>query len=180
MGSRMTHARARLLRLFGVSPVPPGATLGRGVFIGSGVMLDQLHGPSLTIDDEATLVQGCSILCHDASSNRRLKATYVAPVHIGRRAFIGANAVVLPGVTVGDDAVVAAGAVVTHDVAAGTVVGGCPARQIGTTADLDERRRLQMASLPNVRESVWRSNGTASIDADVRRGSAYFIVKDDA
>lgn len=51
-----------------------------------------------------------------------------APVHIGKGAWIGANATILPGVTVGDGAVVAAASVVTRDVPAGTVVVGSPAR----------------------------------------------------
>lgn len=53
-----------------------------------------------------------------------------APVVVGRDVWIGANAVVLPGVTIGDDSVVAAGAVVTKDVPAGVIVGGVPARRI--------------------------------------------------
>jgi maltose O-acetyltransferase len=180
MRTKLLLVRAILMRLIGLSPVPAGASIGRGVFIGTGVMLDQLHGPSLTIDDEATLVQGCSVLCHDASSNRRLGATFVSPVHIGRRAFVGAGSLVLPGVTIGDDAIVAAGAVVTQDVDAGTVVAGSPARTIGRTAELDERRSLLMASLPTLRESAWRASGVASIDAEVRQGSAYVIMRDDA
>ncbi len=51
-------------------------------------------------------------------------------IHIKRNAWIGARAVILPGVTVGENAVVAAGAVVTKDVQANTVVGGNPARVI--------------------------------------------------
>ena len=52
------------------------------------------------------------------------------PVHICRNAWIGAGATILPGVTVGKNAVVAAGAVVTKDVAPNTIVGGNPARLI--------------------------------------------------
>ena len=53
-----------------------------------------------------------------------------APIRIGRRVWIGASATVLPGVTIGDGAVVAAGAVVNRDVPENTVVGGVPARII--------------------------------------------------
>ena len=49
---------------------------------------------------------------------------------VGRKAWIGAGATVLPGVTVGENAIVAAGAVVTGDVPANAIVGGVPARVI--------------------------------------------------
>ena len=56
-----------------------------------------------------------------------------APVHIGRDVWIGAQSTIMAGVTIGDDAIVGAGAVVTRDVAPGTTVVGVPARP--TTAD---------------------------------------------
>lgn len=55
-----------------------------------------------------------------------------APVHIGADVWMGANCTVLPGVTIGDGAIIAAGAVVTKDVAPNTVVGGVPARVLKT------------------------------------------------
>jgi acetyltransferase-like isoleucine patch superfamily enzyme len=55
----------------------------------------------------------------------------VAPVDIGDDVWIGRGALVLPGVTIGDGAVVAAGAVVTKDVPAGSVVAGVPAKVVG-------------------------------------------------
>ena len=58
------------------------------------------------------------------------KSTYPAPIVLGRNVWVGSNATILQGVTIGDNAVIAAGAVVTKDVAAGTVVGGVPARFI--------------------------------------------------
>ena len=53
-----------------------------------------------------------------------------APIRIGKNVWIGSRSTVLPGVTIGDGAVVAAGAVVTKDVPPNTVVGGVPAREI--------------------------------------------------
>lgn len=55
---------------------------------------------------------------------------HVAPVSLGKNVWIGSGAMILPGVSIGDNAVVAAGSVVTKDVAAGTVVAGNPARFI--------------------------------------------------
>jgi len=52
------------------------------------------------------------------------------PVRVGRRAWLSARSIILPGVTIGEGAVVAAGAVVTRDVGAFRVVGGIPAKEI--------------------------------------------------
>lgn len=62
------------------------------------------------------------ILTHDMARGLYLNT------RIGRRCFIGQSAIILPGITIGDGAVVAAGSVVTRDVPAGAVVGGNPAR----------------------------------------------------
>ena len=51
-----------------------------------------------------------------------------SPVHIGRNVWIGSHATILPGVSIGDNAVVAAGAVVTKDVEPNSIVGGVPAK----------------------------------------------------
>ena len=56
------------------------------------------------------------------------KSTYPAPIVLGRNVWVGSNATILQGVTIGDNAVVAAGAVVAKDVEANTIVGGVPAR----------------------------------------------------
>lgn len=60
------------------------------------------------------------------------KPTRITPVNIGNNVWIGHRAIILPGVTIGDHAVVGAGAVVTRDVASRTVVAGVPARTVST------------------------------------------------
>lgn len=85
----------------------------------------------IRIGSNAVVSEG-AFLCtasHDIrSSTFELKT---APIAVGDMAWIGARAIVLPGVTIGTGAVIAAGAVVTKDVAPWTVVGGNPAREIG-------------------------------------------------
>ena len=85
------------------------------------------------IDDGALIGHGVVLatLNHDLDPEKR-QQLHPAPIRIGKRVWIGANATVLPGVTIGDNAVVAAGAVVTKDVPADTIVGGVPAKQIST------------------------------------------------
>lgn len=84
-----------------------------------------------------TLGDGCQIghnvvfatLNHDVNPAMR-SYTYPAPIVLGRKVWVGSNATILPGVTIGDNSIVAAGAVVTKDVPANTIVGGVPARRI--------------------------------------------------
>lgn len=66
------------------------------------------------------------------------------PVHIHRRALIGAGAILLPGIEVGEGAVVAAGAIVTHNVEPYTIVMGQPARRVGV---VDTQAQVQMLKL---------------------------------
>ena len=97
-------------------------------------------GP-VCIGNHVNLAQGITItaLNHnfsDATKRIDEQGITTKPVVIKDDVWIGANAVVLPGVTIGSHAVVAAGAVVTHDVSDNTVVGGVPAKVISTTPEL--------------------------------------------
>ena len=102
-------------------------TIGRGVFINACCHF-QDHGG-------VTLGDGCLIghnvvfatLNHGLAPDDRGKM-YPAPIHLGKNVWVGSNSTILRGVTVGDNAVIAAGSVVTKDVEAGTVVAGVPAR----------------------------------------------------
>jgi len=62
------------------------------------------------------------------AAQRRDGLEFSRPVRIGRNVWIGGGAIILPGVTIGDDAIVGAGSVVTRDVPAGATVVGNPAR----------------------------------------------------
>lgn len=104
-------------------------TVGKNVFINADCKLQDQGG--ITIDDGALIGHGVVLatLNHDMDPEKR-QQLHPAPIHIGKRVWIGANATVTSGVTIGDNSVVAAGAVVTKDVPANTVVGGVPARKI--------------------------------------------------
>ncbi|WES63838.1 DapH/DapD/GlmU-related protein [Microbacter sp. GSS18] len=104
-------------------------TFGRGVFVNMGCKFQDQGG--ITIGDGALIGHNVVIatINHPLDPDRRAD-NVPSPVVIGDKVWIGSNAVILPGVTVGDGAVVAAAAVVTKDVPAGVVVAGVPARVI--------------------------------------------------
>lgn len=109
-------------------------TLGQRVFINSGCSFQDQGG--ITIGDDS-LIGHNSVLAtlnHGMEPDRRADM-HPAPIIIGRNVWIGSNVTVLPGITIGDDAVVAAAAVVTRDVPAGAVVVGSPAHVVRTVGD---------------------------------------------
>lgn len=136
------EVRALLSELFGkpVDPTlrvfPPFYTdFGKNITIGKHVFINacchfQDHGG-------VTLGDGCQIghnvvfatLNHGIAPTDR-ENTYPASIVLGKNVWVGSNATILQGVTIGDNAVVAAGAVVTKDVPANTIVGGVPAKVI--------------------------------------------------
>ncbi len=83
----------------------------------------------ITIEDEALIAANVQLISNNHDLQNRNIIT-CKPVRICRRAWIGAGSTILPGVTVGENAVVGAGSVVTHDVAPNTIVAGNPAKFI--------------------------------------------------
>ncbi len=106
-------------------------TIGKDVFINSGCHFQDQGG--IEIGDGALIGHNVVLatINHDLNPKENRKNHYAA-IKIGAHVWIGSNATILPGVTIGDYAVVAAGAVVTRDVPAMTVVGGVPARVLKT------------------------------------------------
>lgn len=103
--------------------------IGKNVFINFDCTFLDLGG--ITIEDNVMLAPKVSLLSegHPLFANDRQSLT-AGKIHIKKNAWIGAGAIILQGVTIGENAVVAAGAVVSRDVAANTVVGGIPARHL--------------------------------------------------
>ena len=99
--------------------------VGNRVTVKSGVQL----WDGLTIEDDVCVGPNVTF-CNDARPRSRNKDFKILPTVVCRGASIGANATILPGLTIGEGSMVGAGAVVTKDVAAGAVVVGNPARPI--------------------------------------------------
>jgi acetyltransferase-like isoleucine patch superfamily enzyme len=111
-----------------------GVNIGRNVFIGTDVLLDPVRPDLIYLEDYVSLAGRNSILTHsDPTKPIRdlgmLDAEF-APVIVKRGAWIAIGAMILPGVTIGENAIVAAGAVVTKDIPANAIAGGIPAKVI--------------------------------------------------
>jgi maltose O-acetyltransferase len=140
-----TDARAPILaELFG--SIGPGSAIRAPVYVDYGVHVR--IGRDVFLNYGCTLLDVCEIRIGDGTQIGPMVQLLAAdhprdpqvrtaglengkPVHIGANVWIGGGALILPGVTVGDDAIIGAGAVVTRDVAAGTTVAGNPARPLG-------------------------------------------------
>lgn len=104
--------------------------VGRNVFINQGCRLDDIGG--IEIGDDVMIGPGARLISagHPLDPARRRRQVTAAPIVVGRNVWIGAGATILQGVTIGDDAVVAAGAVVARDVPPAVLVAGVPARVV--------------------------------------------------
>lgn len=105
--------------------------IGKNVFINFDCVFLDLGG--ITIEDNVLIAPKVSLLTegHPISIEDR-HSLIPKPIHIKKNAWIGANATILQGVTVGENAIVAAGSVVSKDVPDNTIVGGIPAKIIKT------------------------------------------------
>ncbi len=105
--------------------------IGAGVYLNAGCVV--LDSAPVEIGAHSMLGPGVHIYCadhHRETEKRRAGIERALPVTIGRDVWIGGGAILLPGVTIGDEAIVAAGAVVRRDVPPGGRVAGVPARAL--------------------------------------------------
>lgn len=114
-----------------------GAKVGKNVFIGDHVIIDLNHANLISLDDFAHITGGCRLLCHQrdltnykVGDNAAECGYKLGKIHIGKGCMIGMTTMIMPGVTIGDGAIVGAGSLVTKDVPAWTIATGRPARVV--------------------------------------------------
>ena len=117
---RIVRARIWFLNRFWKMNIHPTAVLSMTA------KLDKTNPAGIHIGEWTYVAFGASILSHDMIRRLRLDT------HIGRNCFIGARSIIMPGISIGDGSVVAAGAVVTRDVPPATIVAGNPAVTLRT------------------------------------------------
>lgn len=114
-----------------------GCHVGKGCFIGDNVHFDSGHADMITLEDNVSIAGGSRLLCHQRDfsdycvGDDYMKLGYtLKPIVLKKGCLIGMESFVMPGVTVGEGAIVGAGSMVTKDVPAWTVAIGRPAKVV--------------------------------------------------
>jgi acetyltransferase-like isoleucine patch superfamily enzyme len=113
--------------------------LGERVFINTGATIVATH--SIVVGDDCLIGDLVAIFDSDYHPLEPSRPTRIAPVRLGANVWVGRSATILPGVTIGNHAVIAAGSIVTEDVPAKMLVAGAPARPIRSLTIPDGWRR---------------------------------------
>ncbi len=114
-----------------------GTKIGKNVGIAQGVFIEESRPSLVTIEDGVNIGPRAIIVAHDSAYHCIDSDIPIlsGKVIIKKSAYIGAGAIILPGVTIGERAIVAAGALVTKDVPPGMIVAGVPAKFMKTVAE---------------------------------------------
>ena len=114
-----------------------GCHIGKDVFIGDHVRVDYSHADLIFIDDHAHITGGCRLLCHQRNLLRYRKGDDAAKlpyklgeIHIGKGVMIGMETLIMPGVSIGDGAIIGAYSLVNKDIPAWTIATGRPAKVV--------------------------------------------------
>ena len=114
-----------------------GCTVGKDVFVGDNVKVDLNHADMITIEDHVHIASGTRLLCHQRNlsdycvGDDYAKLGYnIKPIHLSKGCLVGMESFVMPGVTIGEGAIIGAGSLVTKDIPAWTIATGRPAKVV--------------------------------------------------
>lgn len=123
---------------------------GENFNIEKGANIDSSFCKLISCGDNVTLTKDVYILAHDASMKKLMGKTRCGSVYIGNNVFIGAKAVVLPGVVIGDNVVIATNSSVNRNIPSGEVWGGNPAHFIMKTQDFIDKHKKNYEEKPEM------------------------------
>lgn len=125
-----------------------GCHVGKDVFIGSDIWVDSGHADLITIDDHVHVTARTVLLCHKKDlkdycigDDYAAKGYKTAPIHLCKGCSTGTGTIILPGVTIGEGAIVGAGSLVTKDIPAWTIAVGSPAKVVKV---LTQRKKIDL------------------------------------
>ena len=111
-----------------------GCHVGKNMFFGDYVRIDTSYADKIYIGDYTHITSGCRLLCHQRNLSDYCVGDNAADfgyktgeIHIGKGVMVGMETIIMPGVTVGDGAIIGAGSLVTKDIPAWTIAAGRPA-----------------------------------------------------
>jgi len=125
-----------------------GVTIGEGCHIMGGVQFDYGHAQHIFIGNNVTIAPGAYILAHDASTFIHLDNTRIGKVYIKDNVFIGARAIILPNITIGENSIIGVGSIVTKSIPKNVVAVGNPAKVICTLDAFLSRKKEEMKHVP--------------------------------
>lgn len=115
-----------------------GYDIHKSTIIEGSVLLDKLNPKGIHIGANTLVARGAVILSHDHCKRADNNQPFLVDTYIGERSFIAIGAIVLPGITIGDEVIIGAGAVVTKDIPSNCVAAGNPARIIRTGIKMND------------------------------------------
>lgn len=108
----------------------------------------------ITLGDNVHITKNVEFITHDGGvlilRQYQPDLELTKPIFVGNNVYIGINSIILPGVHIGDNCIIAAGSVVTKDIPSNSVVGGVPARFIKSVDDYFEKAKLESLCLGNL------------------------------
>lgn len=114
-----------------------GCHVGKNTFFGDYVRMDTSYADMIYIGDYTHITSGCRLLCHQRNltgycvgDNAADLGYRTGEIHIGKGVMVGMETLIMPGVTIGDGAIIGAGSIVTKDIPAWTIATGRPARVV--------------------------------------------------
>jgi acetyltransferase-like isoleucine patch superfamily enzyme len=120
-----------------------GYDIPYSAIIEGSVLLDKLYPKGIHVGENTLVAGGVTILSHDHCKRVNNNQPFLIDTYIGNNCFIAVGAIILPGVKIGDEVIVGAGAVVTKDVPSNCVVAGNPAKIIRENIKMNDFAALE-------------------------------------